>query len=1434
MGKTKRTLGLDLGTNSIGWSIIEHSFEDKEGKIIGSGSRIIPMTQDVMDNFSNGVTNSQTAVRTGYRSARRRYQRTILRRERLHRILNLIGFLPHHYGEALDFERRLGQFKKGMEVKLSHSETLDKTKSEFIFMDSYQEMIKDFNTKGAKIPHDWTIYYLRHKAVSRKISKEELCWILLNFNQKRGYYQLRGDDLDEDKNKEYVVLKIKSVTDTEKEIKGKKQYQVIFENGWKYSKTIDNPAEWEGKTKEYIVTTTTLRDGNIKRSYKTVDSTADWAAIKAKTEQDIDKTGMTVGSYIYKSLKANPKQKIRGKLVKTIERKYYRKELTEILHHQAQYHSEFNDKQLYKKCIEHLYSKNEAHRHHIAKNDLIYLLIEDIIFYQRPLKTKQSTRSNCKYEIRRYAYLNPETNQTEHKEVSLKGTTKSHPLFQEFRLWQFVANIKVINSDLEFTDQENAELLSLNTVDERVALYEFLNEKKDVTESQFLKYLVKRKLIQKSDIETYRWNYDSESKYPCNSTRADLQTKLKKVEGLPTDYLNFNRELALWHIIYSVTDQAEFSVALKNYAIKNNLNQESFVEAFKTMPPYESSYSTLSLKAIKKLLPLMRMGKYWSEEAIDTHTKQRIEHIITGEVVDDKISDRVREKGNFIEDIKDCNGLPLWLSSYIVYGRHSESSSLQRWSSPTDLDNYLKEFRQHSLRNPIVEQVVTETLRVVRDLWTYYGKGEKGYFNAIHLELGREMKNSSEKRKRMSANMRGNQRSNELIRKILENLQESSTATNVRSYSPSHQEILKLYEEGVRQNPQVSYTSVGEDEIEKIRKSPSPTKEQVHKYKLWLEQGYQSPYTGQMIPLSKLFTTDYEIEHVIPRSRYFDDSLSNKIICESDINKDKGRMTAYEYMAKKDGDIVDGHKLMTAEQYTDHCQSYFKSNRTKLNNLLSEDIPEGFIERQMNDSRYIAKFVKGLLSNIVREEGEQEVTAKNLISIPGAITSQLKHDWGLNDKWNEIITPRFKRMNELTNSEDFGYFDQSINAFRIQVPSTIRQGFSKKRIDHRHHALDAITLACTTRDHINYLNSLNSKNDNYSLRSKLLQKNKKGDFTKHFQLPWKSFPADAKSSLEQIVISFKQNRRVINKTNNTTWQWIKKTDGTYEKRKVKQTKGDTWSIRKQLHKETVAGKLDYIDAPKGKIVSGVRKSISSISKQKDIDGIANQRIRHILSKHAERYTLSEGKIDYESAFSQDGIDHMNKTIHTLNDNKPHHPIYKATFYEIGKKFALGSSGNNSSKYVEAAKGTNLFFAIYWNETKQKRVYESIPLFEVVEHQKQVAKLPKDQRTEVPIKAEMGDFLFSLSPNDLVYVPNSDENNNSIIIDSINPNRIYKAVSFTGNRAFFIPNQSATSILNKKEFGVLNKFEKDNELNSIKDVCIKLKVDRIGNVTALVK
>lgn len=84
----KNILGLDLGTNSIGWALVVQNFEEKTGQIINAGSRIIPMSQDILGKFDSGVSISQTAERTGFRGVRRLRERHLLRRERLHRVLN--------------------------------------------------------------------------------------------------------------------------------------------------------------------------------------------------------------------------------------------------------------------------------------------------------------------------------------------------------------------------------------------------------------------------------------------------------------------------------------------------------------------------------------------------------------------------------------------------------------------------------------------------------------------------------------------------------------------------------------------------------------------------------------------------------------------------------------------------------------------------------------------------------------------------------------------------------------------------------------------------------------------------------------------------------------------------------------------------------------------------------------------------------------------------------------------------------------------------------------------------------------------------------------------------------------------------------------------------------------------------------------------------
>ena len=272
-----------------------------------------------------------------------------------------MGFLPEHYAQEIDFEHRLGQFHQDKEPKIAYKEVAPK-KFEFIFQKSFNEMLEDFKiyqpelvANDKKVPYDWTLYYLRKKALSQKISKEELAWILLNFNQKRGYYQLRGEDeevVDNTKSVKFYALKVVKVEEADKGKNDEVWYNVHLENGWIYRRSSKIFLDWEGKIKEFIVTENLNEDGTIKvdkegkesRSFKAVDSEQDWIAIKKSTEEKIENSDKTVGAYIYETLLQKPNQKIRGKLIRTIERKFYKDELIKILSKQEEFHLELKDK----------------------------------------------------------------------------------------------------------------------------------------------------------------------------------------------------------------------------------------------------------------------------------------------------------------------------------------------------------------------------------------------------------------------------------------------------------------------------------------------------------------------------------------------------------------------------------------------------------------------------------------------------------------------------------------------------------------------------------------------------------------------------------------------------------------------------------------------------------------------------------------------------------------------------------------------------------------------------------------------------------------------------------------------------------------------------------------------------------------------------------
>lgn len=1492
MGKI---LGLDLGTNSIGWALID----GVKHQIIKAGSRIIPMDAATMGDYEKGNLKSAASERTSFRATRRLYERAALRRERLLRVLHTMGFLPASFESQIDFTEHPGKFKDHGEPLLPYNKD-EHGKNIFLFQESFGEMLKDFKehhpelvSNGKLIPYDWTIYYLRKKALTHPITKEELAWIILNFNTKRGYYQLRGmeftDDAETDKTKleEYKVLEVTSVENLGKNTKkaGSNWYLITYNNGAIQKASSPIPPQKVGNKVEVVVTTTLDKDGNVKKDKEgtpmiklRTPKEDDWTLMKKRTEKNLAASHQTVGTFIYEHILSSPNTKVRGKLIHTIERKFYKEELRLILNKQKEFIPELENIDLYKACVHELYKNNEAHIESLMVGDFTGLFIDDIIFYQRPLKSKKSLIADCPLE--NYHFKDKEGNIQSHP---IKCIPKSHPLYEEFRLWQFLLNLRIYKRN----EEVNGKLITdydvtaqyLQNPNDYCDLFEWLQDKKEIKQDQLLKY---KPFGISKEVDNYRWNYVEDKTYPCCSTRYEIMKRLRSLNLRDLDKESYTH---LWHILYSVDDPIMCQKALSKFALSHGYPAKEFINKFKQYAPDSKDYGAYSEKAIKRLLTLMRMGRLWNEKDIDDKTLARINNIVDG-VVDEGISERVREKLANKQQISDFQGLPLWVASYVIYNRHSEASEIIRWESPEDIDIYLQNnLKQHSLRNPIVEKVICETLRVVRDIWKNYGN-----IDEVHVEMGRELKKDAKSRSKDSQRIAENERTNLRIRALLQEfVNPDYKIENVRPYSPSQIETLKIYEDCVLSDPSVERS----DDIQKIINDLGNTKTvhikqtDVLKYKMWLEQNYKSPYTGQFIPLSKLFTPAYEIEHVIPQSRFFDDSLSNKVICESEVNKEKDRMLAYEFISKKGGSIIKGSfgqdiKILDKKQYEDFVQHHYANNRTKMKKLLLDDIPEGFIQRQLNDSRYMSKKMLSILSCLVREGGEQEVTSKHVIPTNGAITDRLKKEWGINDIWNQIIAPRFKRLNEKTGTQDYGQWvnKDGKRFFQTNIPLELSVGFSKKRIDHRHHAMDAIIIACTNRDIVNYLNNVaalsTKEKERYDLKHKLCTKVKtddKGNYIWQINKPWNTFTQDVGTELNSIIVSFKQNLRIITKMSNYYTHYV---DG--KKVVDKQTKGDSWAIRKSMHKATVSGlislqqsklvklpvalgqwqniadkelrkeiaklinlyhkfdkklfvkyfkdrdyKLNGKDISKVNIyyytgtgkkdgITATRIAIDDSFDEKKIEAISDSGIRKIMLAHLKKYDDEKGKSHPEIAFSPEGIVAMNQNIKELNGGKGHKPIYKVRKTEtLGMKFSIGEVGNKNKKFVEADKGTNLFFAIYVNEDGE-RSFESIPLNIAIERLKNHLKVAEE------IKEDGRKLLFTLSPNDLVYIPDAEDGNN-----------IYKMVFCTGNRAFFTPETWATPINNGYELNSLNKVETSLEGINIKQECEKIEVDRLGRI-----
>lgn len=289
-----------------------------------------------------------------------------------------------------------------------------------------------------------------------------------------------------------------------------------------------------------------------------------------------------------------------------------------------------------------------------------------------------------------------------------------------------------------------------------------------------------------------------------------------------------------------------------------------------------------------------------------------------------------------------------------------------------------------------------------------------------------------------------------------------------------------------------------------------PTRSRIQKWKMWDESDKTCMYCGGAVNVKEfLLGFDVEVEHIIPRSLRFDDSFSNKVCSCRKCNKEKSNLTGYDFMASRGESELNAY----IERVNDFAERKKISN-TKRRNLLTKgsELSNDFIDRQLRESQYIAKKAKEMLQTICH----------NVYSTSGSVTDFIRHLWG----WDEVLhNLNFERYRNAGLTEEV---EREVDGKRVQVE---RIKDWTKRMDHRHHAIDALAIACTKQGYIQRINNLNSLKE-VSFCS--LSNEEQGTDTKQrltrLERYIKQQPhfsaAEVARAVDGIAVSFKSGKRV--------------------------------------------------------------------------------------------------------------------------------------------------------------------------------------------------------------------------------------------------------------------------------------------------------------------
>ena len=1150
----KKILGLDLGTTSIGWALVNEKENDNEkSEIIRLGVRVNPLTVDEKSNFERGKSITTNADRRMKRSMHRNLQRYKLRRK------NLIECLLEHH--IISDETPL--FEQGNNTT--------------------------FQT-----------YRARAKAVTEEISLEEFARILLMINKKRGYKSSRkvkdgeeGELIDgmeiakrlyeENLTPGQLLLDLYNKGKKNRPTFYRSDLQAEFDKIWEvqsafypniltddfkasiygFNKTQTSGAFYgvhqiytaknsgkEGYAQSLIWRTEALKhqldieevayaladiNGAINNSSKRL-------AMISDRSKELYFNHQTIGQYLMQRLNENPNNSLTNII---FYRQDYMDEFEAIWERQAQYHSELTP-------------------------ELKKEIRDIIIFYQRDLKSCKNLVSYCELE-----HTEREITIDGKKKTILTGCKvcpKSSPLFQDFKIWQILNNLQVsvvghqrkrVKKDKSqlslFDDAETGALNRFLTQEEKDILYNELSIKDKMSKRDVLKLLFdnpKSLDLNYKEVEgnrtmatlfrayqdiislTGNGEYDF-SKIPADEAKS-ITTEIFTGLGYKTDFLSFNPLLEgkameqqpayrLWHLLYSYTGDKSVT---GNEALLDKIQELcGFEKEYASVLAKISlalDYGSLSAKAIRKILPHMMKGYEYSEA---------------------------------------CK-----MAGY----NHSARSLTKEELANKEYKSRLDIIKRNSLRNPVVEKILNQMTNVINEIIKTYGKPD-----VIRIEMARELKKSQEERELLDAAIRKNTAESEKLRKELEE------------------------EFGIQH----------------------VTRNDILRYKLYNElkmNGYKTLYSNTYIPREELFSKRFDIEHIIPQSRLFDDSFSNKTLEVRDINIEKGNMTAYDYVAGK----YDEKYLVDYESRIEELFAQKVISRTKRNNLLmkEEDIPSDFLERDLRDSQYIARKAREILEELV----------PFVVTTTGAVTNRLREDWQLVNIMQDLNWNKYDALG-LTEH----YTDKNGNIVKRIKDWT-------KRNDHRHHAMDALTIAFTKRSIVQYLSNMNARSDKsssiYGIEQKELHRDEKDHkLVFNAPMPLNEFRAEAKKHLESILVSIKAKNKVVTKNINKG----KTKDGHQQKVQL--------TPRGALHNETVYGKIRNYEAEYRKVDGKFTEEV--------ILRVSNQKCSEALLKR-----LAEFDNDAKKAFT--GKNSLEKNPIWLNADHSYAVPLKVKLYRIVDVFTI--------------------------------------------------------------------------------------------------------------------------------------------------------------------